>query len=590
MNYNLNKSNNKTISAGSMLAAGKKMWPYLRTERNNIILAAVAILTNSGLALLSPYLIGQAIDKYVLTKQFDGVLRYGGILLVVYLIAFAANYAQTRIMGGVGQRTLFNLRKAIFEKLQELPQAFFIQNKAGDLISRINNDTDKLNQFFSQSLMQFMGNFFIIVGAGILVIIINWRLGTAALVPALLLLIFAQIISPWIKQKNKQNLAAIGGLSAEIQESLENFKVIVAFNRRDYFQEKFEEANNTNYLAAIYAGFANKIFFPTFGLAANVANIIVLLLGIYLISHGWLTIGLLVSFLSYTNNIYDPLRQMASLWENLQIALAAWDRIYEILSLQSNLTQCEEEKVDNSLSNRYVMQFQSVFFGYPEGKNVLKNVCLQLEAGKTYALVGPTGGGKTTTASLMARLYDPTQGKILLDGKDIRSFSAKERTQKIGFILQEPFLFSGTVRENLIYGHPTLQNEDKDQLQKILDKTGLTKLLERFGDGLETEISNSNEALSLGQKQLVAFMRAILREPEILILDEATANIDTVTEQLLEEILDKLPSRTTKVIIAHRLNTIENADEIYFVNKGEITMAGSMQQALEMLMAEKRES
>jgi len=404
------------------------------------------------------------------------------------------------------------------------------------------------------------------------------------------LLIFAQIISPWIKQKNKQNLAAIGGLSAEIQESLENFKVIVAFNRRDYFQEKFEEANNTNYLAAIYAGFANKIFFPTFGLAANVANIIVLLLGIYLISHGWLTIGLLVSFLSYTNNIYDPLRQMASLWENLQIALAAWDRIYEILSLQSNLTQCEEEKVDNSLSNRYVMQFQSVFFGYPEGKNVLKNVCLQLEAGKTYALVGPTGGGKTTTASLMARLYDPTQGKILLDGKDIRSFSAKERTQKIGFILQEPFLFSGTVRENLIYGHPTLQNEDKDQLQKILDKTGLTKLLERFGDGLETEISNSNEALSLGQKQLVAFMRAILREPEILILDEATANIDTVTEQLLEEILDKLPSRTTKVIIAHRLNTIENADEIYFVNKGEITMAGSMQQALEMLMAEKRES
>ncbi|HPH78506.1 MAG TPA: ABC transporter ATP-binding protein [bacterium] len=590
MNYNLNKSNNKTISAGSMLAAGKKMWPYLRTERNNIILAAVAILTNSGLALLSPYLIGQAIDKYVLTKQFDGVLRYGGILLVVYLIAFAANYAQTRIMGGVGQRTLFNLRKAIFEKLQELPQAFFIQNKAGDLISRINNDTDKLNQFFSQSLMQFMGNFFIIVGAGVLVIIINWRLGTAALVPALLLLIFAQIISPWIKQKNKQNLAAIGGLSAEIQESLENFKVIVAFNRRDYFQEKFEEANNTNYLAAIYAGFANKIFFPTFGLAANAANIIVLLLGIYLISHGWLTIGLLVSFLSYTNNIYDPLRQMASLWENLQIALAAWDRIYEILSLQSNLTQCEEEKVDNSLSNRYVMQFQSVFFGYPEGKNVLKNVCLQLEAGKTYALVGPTGGGKTTTASLMARLYDPTQGKILLDGKDIRSFSAKERTQKIGFILQEPFLFSGTVRENLIYGHPTLQNEDKDQLQKILDKTGLTKLLERFGDGLETEISNSNEALSLGQKQLVAFMRAILREPEILILDEATANIDTVTEQLLEEILDKLPSRTTKVIIAHRLNTIENADEIYFVNKGEITMAGSMQQALEMLMAEKRES
>ncbi len=205
-------------------------------------------------------------------------------------------------------------------------------------------------------------------------------------------------------------------------------------------------------------------------------------------------------------------------------------------------------------------------------------------------MVGPTGGGKTTTASLMARLYDPTTGDVFLDGKDIRSFSPEERTQKIGFILQEPVLFTGTVKENILYGNEAYAAHSNEQLEEVIHKAGLEQLLKRFDKGLETQLTASGDAVSLGQKQLIAFIRAVLRNPELLILDEATANIDTVTEQLLEDILRNLPTSTTKVIIAHRLNTIENADEIFFVNAGEVVQAGSMDHALEMLLHHSRKS
>jgi len=232
----------------------------------------------------------------------------------------------------------------------------------------------------------------------------------------------------------------------------------------------------------------------------------------------------------------------------------------------------------------------AVNFAYHNGKEVLHNINITLEKGKTYALVGPTGGGKTTTASLIARLYDPTGGTIFLNGKDIRNYTDAERTKKIGVILQEPILFTGTVRENILYGNNDYAEYSSDMLETVLKDAGLERLLERFDKGLETPLTASGDAVSLGQKQLIAFIRAVLRNPDILILDEATANIDTVTEQLLEEILHNLPTTTTNIIIAHRLNTIENADEIFFVNSGEVLQAGSKEHALEMLLHHERKS
>jgi ATP-binding cassette subfamily B protein len=286
------------------------------------------------------------------------------------------------------------------------------------------------------------------------------------------------------------------------------------------------------------------------------------------------------------NSFYMPLRQIATLWASLQLALAGLDRISEVLALESNMPTTSAPP----LSSREVLSFQNVGFGYRSGQDVLKDSSFSMQHGKTYALVGPTGGGKTTTASLLARLYDPDRGTVLLDGKDIRSYSADERSRKIGFILQEPFLFTGTVRDNIVYGNERYKDWPAERIVDVLQNSGLDDLLARFEQGVETKVTSMGDGISLGQKQLIAFMRAVLREPEVLILDEATANIDTVTEQQLQGILDKLPSATTKVIIAHRLNTIANADEIFFVNSGEITPAGSMEHAVEMLLHGRRES
>ncbi len=585
MNYNLNKPDPaKKIST---LQAMKKMWPLIADEKKIIIIAFGAVILNSAVNLIAPRLIAHAVDTFIVAANYHGVLVYSGIILALYLFGLLTSYLQTRLMGGVGQRVLFRLRNQIFTKLQSLPIAFFNQNKAGDLISRINNDTDKINTFFSQSLVQFFGNAFLMAGAAIFLLSLNIRLGAATLGPAVLLLIITLLLSGWVKRKNLRSAQTIGGMSSEIQESLNNFKVIIAFNRRDYFKKRFQEVNNANYGAAVGAGIANITFVPIYGLASNLGQLIVLAYGIALIAGGHFTIGLLLSFLSYSNNFYNPLRQMAALWSSFQTALASWDRVHEILVMENNLPILEDGKTSGSTS---LLEFKNVNFTYPDGVQVLHHINLALEKGKTYALVGPTGGGKTTTASLMARLYDPTTGEVFLNGKDIRSYSPEERTKQIGFILQEPVLFTGTVRENILYGNDAYAAFANEELEAEIKKAGLEELLKRFEKGLDTKLTASGDAVSLGQKQLIAFMRAVLRNPELLILDEATANIDTVTEQLLEDILRKLPSSTTRVIIAHRLNTIENADEIFFVNAGEVVQAGSMEHALEMLLHHNRKS
>jgi ATP-binding cassette subfamily B protein len=587
MNYNLNQASDKSEQKISNLTALRKLMTLIGEEKRNLIIAFAAIFLNAGLSLLGPYLIGYTIDHYIQTKQFHGVLVFAGILLGLYIVAFIVNYTQMLMMGGIGQRMLYSLRNAVFNKLQELPVDFFNQNKAGDLISRINNDTDKVNQFFSQSLMQFIGSIFTMTGAGIILLCINLPLGLAALAPALLVWIFTKFTSPWVKRKNAESMKSTGYLSAEIQESLANFKVIIAFNRRDYFRRRFEEANKENYTKSVKAGIANNVFMPVSTLAANIGQLIVLALGIFLIIKGHFSIGLLISFIAYITNFYNPLRQLASLWANFQVAMAGWDRISLLLSLETNLKVEEDPKHEKASS---YLHFGNVSFRYPNGKEVLHKVSFDLERGKTYAFVGPTGGGKTTTASLIARLYDATKGTILLDGKDIRSYSPEERTGKIGFILQEPFLFTGTVRDNILYGNAGYKNYSNAQLTEAISDAGLESLLARFDEGLDSKVQTTGDGISLGQKQLIAFMRAVLRKPELLILDEATANIDTVTEQLLDSILKKLPASTTRVIIAHRLNTIENADEIFFVNTGKVILAGSFSDAINLLLHGKVES
>ena len=585
MNYKLNSQASSTEARAGVLDVFRRFVPLLARERRGLTIALLAIFLNTISVLVAPVVISHAVDAYVQTKQFTGVAWSALVLLGIYLVGLVASYTQTIRMGTVGRRVLFGLRNEIFTKLQSLPVAFFNQNKVGDLISRINNDTDRLNQFFAQALMQFIGNFFLILGAAVFLVVLHVRLGVASLLPAVGVLIITRLVSPWVKRKNARSLQTLGSMSAEIQESLQNFKVIVAFNRLDYFREKFREVNIENTTSSISAGIANSIFVPIYALASSSAQLIVLLYGIALVSSGQVTIGLLVGFFLYVSNFYTPLRQLATVWSSFQQALAAFDRISEVLNLSSDMGMLPSQE---AVASAPVLAFKEVSFRYPDGKDVLKHVTFSLERGKTYALVGPTGGGKTTTASLMARLYDPTEGVVLLHGRDIRSCPPAERVQDIGFILQEPFLFSGTLLDNLFYGNEAHAASSKEERLTVLAQSGLGELLTNFEQGLDTRVQVGADAISLGQRQLIAFVRAILRKPTLLILDEATANIDTVTEQLLDAALKKLPSETTVVIIAHRLNTIEHADEIFFVNGGEVTPAGSLEKAVDMLMHGKR--
>jgi ATP-binding cassette, subfamily B, bacterial len=557
----------------------------LRGEIVPFTAAIVFILINSAATIAAPRFLGEAVDKLIVDRDMQIILQYALLLLGIYLVGTVANYIEIMLMGGVGQRVLFKLRAKLFQQLQDLPIAFFNQNKAGDLISRLNNDTEKLNNFFSEGLVQLIGNTVTMIGVALTMLVVQPKLGAVALSPIVALFFFTLVAIRIMRYRTRINLKALGDLSAEIQQSLENFKVIVAFNRRDYFRTRFTEVNYKNYRAALASGLANILNAPMYDFANNLATLLTVVFALTMIMNGEVQVGILISYLAYVGQFYGPLRYMSSIWSMMQTAIAAWGRISEILSLKSNLPVLKAEEVEGATEqkSKALLQFKSVSFTYPEGVKVLTDNSITLEAGKTYALVGPTGGGKTTTAGLIARLFDASEGEVLLQGRDIRTYTPEERTDMIGFILQEPFLFAGTLQENIIYGNNLYKGLNAEEIKAKLDKLELGTLLKGFSEGLESKIEANAGNLSLGQKQIVAFVRAVLREPKLLILDEATANLDTVTEQVLQDIIDKLPSDTSKVIIAHRLNTIVGADEIFFINGGRIEAAGSLQEAINML-------
>lgn len=585
-NYSLELDENKKTATWKSI---KELFSFLGGDKLKLLIAMLSVLLNSALSIYAPLLIGNIVDEVIVSGNKDELGASTLRLLVVYLVIAACTYLQIYLMGRVGQNILYKLRDAIFRKIQNLPLSFFNQNRAGDLISRINNDTEKLNQAFSEVLLRFIGGTFVIIGIGIYMVILNPKLGLITLSACAVLLTITQILSPIIQRQNKKAFEKFGDLSAEVSESINNFRVIVAFNRRKYFRDNFIKVNNQNYKISTKTSFLNALLQPIYDFGSNIALLIVIIAGITLLISGEITIGLLITFIAYTNTFYQPLKIMASLFASIQASLAAWSRVSEILSLQSNLKIIEHKQKANT-DSKHLLEFKGVSFKYSDSNNVLNKISFTLDVGKTYALVGPTGGGKTTTASLMARLYDPSEGVVLFKGRDIRTYKPEEISSEIGFILQEPILFTGTIAENIKYGNEKIFDMSNEELTQRLKELNLDKVVNRFKEGLDTNISQSGNGISLGQKQLIAFLRILLREPKLLILDEATANIDTVTEELLQEIQDKMPKDTTKVIIAHRLNTIEKADEIFFIANGEMQKTMSFKDAISMIEKTKRQS
>lgn len=592
MSYELdtgkNKQTKQSLSFKELLEGVKEFSVFLKGDELKLVIALALVIINSAANVLTPYVVAKSLDTYISVGDMSGLKILLFELAGLYLVTLVVGYYQARMVGNISQRTLFRLREALFEKLESLPIAFFSQNKSGDLISRINNDTDKLNQFLSDWITRFVGTFFSLFGILAFVLYINPRLGLAMLSTTLILAVVTRLLSPWIERSNKKSLTAQGNFSASLQENLTNFRVIVAYSKRDYLKKHLSEISESNFKLGFRSGTANRIFEPIYDFAGSLALIVVLSYGIYLISIGNLTIGLLVAYMSYTQKFYDPLRIMATIFGALQLASAAWSRIREVFNMQNNLRMVEGGMAGNM---NLRMELQNVSFSYEGGGMVVENVNLNFEPGKTYALVGPTGGGKSTLASIMSHLYDPTEGNVFLNGKNICAYTHEERAKFVSVILQDPILFTGSVADNIRYGNNDLQNVSDTDLVLLLKDKGLGEVMSRFESGLLTRISQGGGGgLSIGQKQLISFMRAILREPELLILDEATANIDTITEAILTKALDTLPTHTTKVIIAHRLNTIQNADRIMFVNGHHVTEAGSFEEAVRLIKDSRRVS
>ncbi|MCA9380812.1 ABC transporter ATP-binding protein [Candidatus Dojkabacteria bacterium] len=572
MNYELTEENQKKTKLKLNKVLGL-LYRQIKEHMGQMGVAFIYLLINSATVIIAPFIIGDVTNKYIPTADKSNLLKFVAVLAIIYILGSLFSYLQIRLMGSVGQKVIFNIRNSIFTKLQALPLQFFNQNKSGELISRINNDTEKMSQAFSETLLRFTGDIIVIAGIGIAMLILNLELGLIAIFTLLLMVSGTWFISGWIKERNENSLQKLGELSGEIQESLANFKVSVVFNRRDYFRDSFAKVNENNRVAATGATIANTILAPIYTMAGNFASGVILIFGIQILLIDKIQMGAapefgtLLTFILYSSSFFNPLKEMGELFSQLQVAIASWSRIYRLLDLRNNMEVIEsaEELQDNLL-----MKFDNVSFGYDPEQLILHEVNLDLDAGKTYALVGPTGGGKSTTASLMVRLYDATEGRIFFKGRDVRSFKPDDLSSRIGFILQEPFLFSGTISENIKYGNSEIVNKSDEEIEDLLASMGLEGLVNRFQDGLQTKINPGAENISLGQRQLISFIRVILRQPDLLILDEATANVDTVTEQLLEEILNKLPKSTTKVVIAHRLNTIENADQIFFISGGRV--------------------
>jgi len=582
--YKLSQNHNQPPSFEESLAT---ILPLFVGETRNLIIIIITVLINIGTGVITPYIITRAIDGPIANKDIQTLAIMSLGLVILYIISAIAAYGQARIMGYVSQRVLFRLRAKVFSSLQSLPIDFFNRNKAGDLISRINNDTNKINQFLSEGVLRFTSLFFSLIGIAAMMLYLNWQLASIVFILTAIILIITRIATPFIEGVNKVGLENQGALSSEVQEGLLNFNAIVAFQIQDYYQNNFNKISQAVYSSKIQTNILNDSIAPLYTFVANLSQIILLAIGVSFILSGSITIGLLIGFLAYAQKFFEPLRILGSIVGSLQGALAAWTRVQEIISLESNLILEEDKSGLKKRKTKHILEFENVSFGYDE-KQILKNMNFNLEQGKTYALVGPTGGGKSTTASLMARLYDPQKGLVKLYNKDIRTHTAEDRTKAIGFILQEPFLFSGTIGDNIRYGNPDLANKSNAELIEILKDNNLLDLISDFEYGVATNIENN--AISIGQKQIISFIRVLLRRPQLLILDEATANIDTVTEQNLQDIINQLPDTTTKVIIAHRLNTIKKADQIFFINQGILTPAEDFQHALNLIKTKDGES
>lgn len=577
-------------------AVARRLMSYLLPYRSSLLGVTIFTLINAASQALGPLLIGVAIDTAI-SRQDIGLLNQVMLmLLIVYVAGAASARAQFLAIANIGQRTLARMRSEIFATIQRLSLRFFDRQPAGDLMSRLVNDTETLNMFFGQGLVQVLGSLFGLIGILIAMFVLDWRLALASFIVIPIMLGMTSLFSGMARRAFRRTREAIGDVSSEIQEEIAGVKVAQAFSRTGVNQQRFKQRNAANRDANVNATAITSAFMPAVDVLATVATAIVAGFGGYLVLQNAVTVGVVVAFLTYVQQFFRPIQAISAFYTLAQSALAGAERIFALLDTSIDINDAPNARILPRIDGR--VTFDKVWFSYgarPTGESelgrraaanghpedaemVLNNIELDVTPGMTVAIVGPTGAGKTTLVNLIGRFYEVADGQVLIDGIDVRDVTRASLRAQMGVVLQDSFLFSGTIADNIRYGR--LDATD-DEIMAAAQAANAHEFISRLPQGYQTRVGERGSLLSQGQRQLLSIARAILANPRILILDEATSSVDTRTEQLIQSALKNLLNGRTGFVIAHRLSTVRDADLVLVLDHGRVVERGTHHELLE---------
>lgn len=555
----------------------RRLYFYIEPYRWFVALAIVLTLTAAFLGTVRPKLTQIAVDDYIAFKDMNGLLKIIGLLFLAQIGEFVLQVINTYITRWFGQGSLYSLRNAVFKKIQHLNVQFFDKNPIGRLITRTTSDIEALSELLSNGVVAIIGDCFRIIFILYFMFSMSWELTlvTIAILPALFYSTF------WFKNKVRVSFLEvrdqIARLNSFVQEHINGMDIVQLFNREKKQQDKFKNINAAHKKAHIETIFYFSIFWPLVEVMASFAMALVVWYGGGRALMGGVTFGVLLAFIQYARQFFMPIRGLSEKFNTLQSALASSERIFNVMDVES-----EVQEPDNPKKIKYPkgqITFENVWFKYnEEGEQILKDVSFDAKEGETVAIVGATGAGKTTIINLLLRFYDIQKGKIELDGIDIRDLSLSDLRSNFGLVLQDNALFSGTILENITLGNPDISREE---VIKAAHKVEAHRFIENLVGTYDYKLRERGASLSMGQKQLICFVRALVYNPQILILDEATSSVDSETESLVTAASDKMMKGRTSIVVAHRLSTIQNADKILVMHKGVIRESGSHQELIQ---------
>lgn len=538
------------------------------------VLLCVAIYTLLGLA--GPYLMGVAIDRYIITKQLEGLAFIALLMLATFLLNNAFQAIAAWAMATISQRALRRMRQDLFQHLQTLPLSFYDHNTPGELMGRLTNDIDAINQAVSQNVTSLLASVLSMAGIVIAMFVLDRWLAIASLLVVPIILGFAEFIARYTRRGFRELQKSLGGLNSVMEEAISGQRVVKAFRRNESVIEQFRQRNQEVFRAGISANSYALLLMPLTSVLGNFFVIVIAGLGGWLALQGLVSVGIIATFINYGQNFVNPLRQLGNMYNSIQAALAGAERVFEIIDTPSEVDDAVAALPLESVCGD--VRLDHVHFEYDPGTPIIKDMSIEARAGGIVALVGPTGAGKTTIINLLSRFYEINSGEITIDGKDIRHLRKDDLRRRLGIVLQDTYLFSTSVMDNIRYGRLDATDDEVIQAAQVADADHFIRQLPQSYQTILTERASN---LSQGQRQLLAIARAILADPSILILDEATSSVDTRTEARIQKALLRLMQGRTSFVIAHRLSTIRDADNVIVINDGEIVEQGRHQELLD---------